>query len=300
MRVDVNITGHRSHTPVAPVRSRNPVTEQRIVMANPLHTTLQPPTMIGPTLIDGAIRRAFRAPAAHIVSFPRAGQMWLRVMLSLAIERTTRTTSANPFDLDARTRTDGSLPRLILSHGKQDPRLWTPAQAAAAPTWHHDRRCILLTRDPRDILVSLHAERTTRSRIDPRVPRFDGDVGALLRSEQGGLRTILQWQQTWVDALGQCESSLHVQYEHLHEDPALELGRICQFIGLPATPAIIDEVVEASSFAAARLLEDEGHFGQVQLPLPRDARLLRRGVVGGWRDHFSRDDAAWADSVMGV
>ncbi|MEO1128511.1 MAG: sulfotransferase domain-containing protein [Planctomycetota bacterium] len=300
MRVDVNITGHRSHTPVPSVRSRNPVTEQRIVMANPLHSTLQPPTMIGPTLVDGAIRRAFRAPAAHIVSFPRAGQLWLRVMLALTIERTTQTTSANPFDLDARTRTDGSLPRLMLSHGKQDPRLWTPAQASAMPTWQQDRRCILLTRDPRDILVSLHAERTMRSRIDPRIPHFDGDVGALLRSERGGLRTILQWQRTWLAALAQCEASLHVQYEHLHQDPALELGRICQFIGLAATPAIIDEVVQASSFAAARVLEDGGRFGQFGSSLPRDARLLRRGVVGGWRDHFSRDDAMWADGVIDV
>jgi len=69
---------------------------------------------------------------------------------------------------------------------------------------------------------------------------------------------------------------LLVRYEELKRDPASEIERLFEFVGLDATPAFVAEVADASDFRHHRATGAGKH--------------TRRGEVGDWRNYFSAAD----------
>ncbi len=74
-------------------------------------------------------------------------------------------------------------------------------------------------------------------------------------------------------------------YEALIEDHTGEVARLARFLGLEATQAQIDAVVDATRFES---MKEAGRVGK----LKGADILLRQGGVGGWRQHL--DAASWA------
>ena len=264
---------------------------------------LQPPTVLGPGVTDSAIATALRKPAALLVSFPRAGRTWLRVMLAHAFERLFDARSANPLDTDGWARAEPRLPRVLVTHGRGNPRALAPDRLPRSLDWAKGQSVVLLVRDPRDVLVSLYHDRSVRARFFPQAHAFAGSLPDLLRAERGGIRTVVEFYNTWAARRDTPDRLLLVRYEHLLEDTELEFGRVLEFLGLPAEPGFVSELARATSFSQLQRMETSGRLGYKPAPellTEPNALVMRRGDAGAWRDEFDNEDAAYAGEAIGA
>jgi len=86
---------------------------------------------------------------------------------------------------------------------------------------------------------------------------------------------------------------LIVRYEDLKATPEATLTKIMDFLNSPTDEQTIAQAVEFSSFENMKKLESSGTFllsGGRMLPGDRnnpDSFKVRKGKVGGFREHFS-------------
>ena len=285
-----------------PRRVWNHVLSQQLTMPTDSTRWLQEPTLIGPNISHKHLRDAYRTPSALVVSYPRAGRTWVRAMLAHAFEHTLESTSAHPMDTTGWTRIDTNLPRLILTHGKTNPRFKTPETLPTDHSWAEGQRVLLLVRDPRDLMVSLWHERMRRIPLMRRRPAARAiSLSDLLRADKGGLRTVIAYYNAWARQRDVPKELLLVKYEHLIEDAALECGRMLRWLGVQTAPGSVEEAVRAARFETLRRMEVSGRLGYKPTPElinTPEAMIMRRGVIGGYRDAFTADDPAYAREML--
>jgi hypothetical protein len=128
-----------------------------------------------------------------------------------------------------------------------------------------EARVVEVLRDGRDVCVSMQMQGTTVS-WPPESRR--GQINTWMRAARRGL--ALRADREFADRVHL------VRYEELKRDPAIEIARLFEFVGLEATPAFVAEVADASDFRHHRSTGTGRH--------------TRRGEVGDWRNHFSPAD----------
>lgn len=228
---------------------------------------------------------------AFLVSYPKSGRTWLRFALSHYFARTAAlgfapdlvtTFKVLPnFDVDrvrglpAFVGKKTGLPLIAVSHLRYELGYF-----AGHPT-------IFLVRDPRDVMVSAYFHATRQKH------RFDGDISSFLRDRQQGLASLIQYLNGWAEGMAD-GSSVILSYERMSQDPAREIGRLLQFLGLPVDEALLEEVVAASRFDAMRKLEQkDGIPGHDYDRSDEQSLRMRSGKVGGFADHLDSTDQAY-------
>jgi hypothetical protein len=198
-----------------------------------------------------------------VLSHPKSGRTWLRFMLDR---------------LDV---------HLAFTHFEEgSPTDWTR------------QRIILLHRDPRDVLVSSWFEwrfRTGRGEIG-----FD----ELLEHPVHGLAAIADFNLHWSERVAEARG-LILSYEHLAADPAGTLKRTLAWLDIERTDEVIREAIQAGCFDRMRDLEASGEgarlYGAALAPgNPANAESFktRRGIAGGWHDHFTEEQSTWANRLL--
>lgn len=143
------------------------------------------------------------------------------------------------------------------------------------PYWQHaiphlkGKTVVLTQRDPRDVVVSAMYYRSTTD--------LDKAIDVMISPN----RSYSRWVESWLtpnEAL-KCKRIL-TSYEHLHFEPLRQLRYIVfETTGETLPDERINEAVERHSFEnMSKTYDDGGHF-------------MRKGVVGDWRNHFSREQA---------
>jgi hypothetical protein len=202
-----------------------------------------------------------------VVSHPKSGRTWLRYMLDhLGIH---------------------------LTYTHQRPALSLPAG------WER-KNIIFLHRDPRDTAVSHWFSLTKR-----RPGGYTGPLSELLRDPELGLAGLIRFNLLWGEQLGR-DGGLILSYEALHADALSELRRAVAFVrGHPGPEPALREAVAAGRFDNMRAVEVSGRgarlYGDVLEPgdpADPDSYKTREGQIGGWRKHFTRADAAFADKLL--
>ena len=202
-----------------------------------------------------------------VVSHPKSGRTWLRYMLDhLGIH---------------------------LTYTHQRPAL--PLLAGL-----ESGKIIFLHRDPRDTAVSHWFALTKR-----RPGGYAGPLFELLRDPELGLASVIRFNLFWAERIGR-GGGLVLSYEELHADTPGALRRAAAFVrGQPGPEAALREAVAAGRFENMRAIELSGRgarlYGDVLEPgdpADPDSYKTRQGEVGGWRRHFTRSDAAFADELL--
>jgi hypothetical protein len=80
-------------------------------------------------------------------------------------------------------------------------------------------------------------------------------------------------------------------------------GELLTFLGLvPVDPSALKFSIEFSRFEYMKKMEASGEFSteflQARNPGDPDSYKVRRGKVGGFKDHFSPADLAFAEAKM--
>lgn len=229
----------------------------------------------------------------YILSFPKCGRTWLRLLLARAISAAHGVPMEVCRDLDLThfSAVDSSVPRIVFWH---DDRvgLRAPAQLSADKNFYRDRRVVLLLRDIRDVAVSHYFQRTRREGDS-----YNGTLGDFLSEEVGSVRTCLEFWNIWHAQQHVPADFLLTSYERLTADTPGELSRIMRFCGLTQAvdPAAVETAVAFARFGAMRAMERDDVFRSEKLrpsdPGDVESYKTRRGVVGGFRDYLTEEQA---------
>jgi hypothetical protein len=156
---------------------------------------------------------------------------------------------------------------------------------------------LLLSRDPRDILVSLFFQLTKRKR------EFDGNLADLIYDPRLGIMAVIQVMNTWIREWGDKSNFKLLRYEDCRQDTRAAFEAVLKFFGFDA----IDEQSMThslwfSSFDNMKKMEASREFGKGIL-LARDAGdpdsfKVRRGVVGGYREVLSARELGFIEEAM--
>lgn len=256
----------------------------------------------GPTrLVSSAVARA-PEPEVFIVSHPKSGRTWLRLLLGKALMLHYGLTE-HPLDTRALTAAAGVLCTQFSHDGSALRDQFEEAHSPGRSRVYGDKKVVILMRDVRDVLVSSYFEATKRSFVFEDDPlSFEGTLSEFIRSPLG-VRRVASFYDEWTRSRSIAKASMLVRYEQLHAAPGGVLRQVLQFIGAGAvTQPAISEAVEYATARNMRRLERADALDDPRLrPGDRsdpDSYKVRRAVVGGYVDYLSPGDIAYVDRVL--
>ena len=210
-----------------------------------------------------------------IADVGRSAQGWLSFMLSYILNAR----YVEPYALMAgstytqssiiKENTSGRLP------GRAPTRYAVVAKTHEFPSsqFNLTRSVIYLTRDPRDVAVSMYYLNRNRWNSGQR------GFGFFLQTRRGAGDYMLgkRWAshvRAWLAI-----TPFHVRYEDLRHDTAGTLVRILEHLSVEASPEIIQEAIDVFSY--------ENTYGRkrgVEVVTDGEAR---KGIIGDYRNHFT-------------
>lgn len=263
------------------------------------------------SLLPGNFLRwyAHRATDFYLISYPKSGRTWLRLMIGCAI--------ATHYELPKEEeilflRYKGKLhpriPKITVIH-EDRPMLKTPDELQKSKARFKNNKVIFLVRDPRDVIVSSYFEMSKRGHVfgtnpyESRQPVFDGSLTAFIHRKEGGFDTILAYYNIWAENRHIPKDFLLIRYEDMQKDPGRELRRVIDFLDMQfINDQTIDEAVKYASFENMRRMEQDGEF-QSYILKPADSDdnesyKTRKGKVKGYIDYLDDDEIAWLDNKI--
>lgn len=219
-------------------------------------------------------RRAARS--FNVVSFPKSGRTWLRVML-------------DDLKLGANYTHDGSGHSMV-GHVEE---LQPASEVFAGKT------VVFLYRDPRDTVVSGYFQASKR------VNTYAGTLSNFVRDPRHGIEKIVRFNMEWLERGPTLCKFMPVTYEELRADTAGTLARIVAFVGAERDAEAIRATVEEASFERMKEKEASGEladrYGKALLPADSadpHSYKVREGLIGGFRKHLGDDDIAYCDEIL--
>lgn len=259
------------------------------------------PGRLGDKLLE---RYLVRDNDVIVVSFPKAGRTWLRLMVGRALaghfDLLSRASAEQVLDVRPLADLDERVPRILFTHDG-GPQGQTPEQiAGSSKNLYKDTKVVLLARDPRDVVVSLYFQKSRR-REKQGGDTFTGTLADYVHNPVGGFDSILAWYDLWARSTSIPRDFLLVRYEDLHRDGARELARFLEFAGVHGVdPAELDDAVTHADFGNMRRMEEGGAIGGEALsPVvvgDTSSYKTRRGKVGGYRDELDAATVARLDA----
>lgn len=240
---------------------------------------------------------------SFIVSFPKAGRTWLRVLLPTSIAFTrgqdpgilvARWMDEDLIDVNNRT--------LLFSHGFAQRTEYSRLHMRAFSNHLLGKRVVLMVRDPRDLIVSYYYQRIKRpfkDQID--IPM---DIGDFVRNENLGVERIISFMNIWWQHLGQSQNAVFVSYESMHRNSAAIARNVLKFLfDIDVDGSACERAAEYSSFTNMREMELSDVFAsskRLWAYNKNDATSFktREGVVGGYETHLSSADVKYIDTMI--
>jgi len=213
----------------------------------------------------------------HVLKPPDLGQSQAGPALTVAypgsgLERLTRLLDrllAEAFSQDP-IAAEANRPQIKISPDDR-PQFKSRAELEGYKRRFRGRRVVFLSRHPRDIVVENAARGLGAASTRP------GDLGQALRHEVHGLDKVMAYLNIWAENRFVPFRVLLVRHEDLAENPAVELGRLAAFLGLPGLSQ--DRLERAA--AEACLEEEAPAMGGAGMLTPADAALAEQTVAAG-------------------
>lgn len=252
-----------------------------------------------------------------ILSYPKSGNTWLRIMLALAKHRgqvDAETLVANlrdyaPWEADlkwfepflsggsgssgmkdilaARPRAQAAMEKasggdaIVKSHNIVATMDGTPLFPQGP-----DHRAVHLVRNPLDVAVSimhhmgLSQEEAARAMLNPRL--------IMPRGPKSAWEFYGSWERhtrRWVEAPPY--PVVHVRYEDLVASDTAVLSRVLAHAGLSVSEDDVPALYNETAIAKLRAAEDRVGFNDV--PSAKSENFFRSGTTGAWKSELSAD-----------
>jgi len=239
-----------------------------------------------------------------LVSYPKSGRTWLRMMLAKILKDTGVDTDKNEMILC----THKNYNDVVRDYGK-------------------DKKIIFLIRDPGDVVVSQFRELEANTALNgpngdtPTISRFlrgvyvkptSASTGGMPIMKDGtrraGIIATIQYMNEWFTSLRDVKEYKIITYEEMKKDAFSVLKEVVEFIGYDCDDKHIEASVEYSSFSNMKKIEEElvknsrlvgphhsnllrkykGNFGKSQ-----KVTRVRKGKVGSYREELHGVDISY-------
>ena len=227
-----------------------------------------------------------------VISLPKSGRTWHRLMLGYYLARAAGQPPSNSLDLDSLCEQNDIRP-LRYSHNCSSfsDKLPPSSNVVASPIEWANKGVLLLIRDLRDVLVSGYFHCRYREKS------FDGTISEYVRNPFVGIDKLLTTLNRWYGQRHLARKVSIISYEQMHQDPETALYFSLDFLGIHNPDAgLIKEAIDFGRFENLQKLESSNFFSAVEMrPLSTDprGRKIRSGQVGKYREHLSEDDLAF-------
>jgi hypothetical protein len=235
------------------------------------------------------------ADRSYLISFPKCGRTWLRLMMgkALALHSGVPASLNDMLALRTVSRQIPGLPEIRVTHEDRPHERSAKDLADDKRAFRH-KRVILLVRDVRDVMVSLYFQNSRRTADQSLPEEMLKDIDTFVRSDVGSLDSFLTFYKIWYQARTIPRAFLLVRYEDMHADPEGELRKVLDFAGVKGLKeADIQEAVTFAKFENMRELELAGAGNRKMLAPGNvddpESFKTRRGKVGGYWDYLSEE-----------
>lgn len=251
-------------------------------------------------------RRSLAASDVVLVSFPKSGRTWFRVMLSRCFARTFGLDENTLIKRDNFHKLDPRIPIFLSFHGTFIREVAGRRDPASL---FRGKKVILLVRNPIDVSVSLYfhllgARTKSVSREMKGVPdTMDGiTLEDFVLNSPFSVTEIVRFMNDWTSLMAGNPDVITVRYEDFKDDPAGEMKKVSTFLGTAFTDDVIEAAVNSSEFEELKAQERRGQFVNNALR-PRDLSnpnsfKVRRGKVKGYIDYLNQDAVRQSEEVV--
>ncbi len=228
----------------------------------------------------------------YVVSFPKAGRTWLRVLLGKYFCQKYGVSDNLMLEIYQLTKKAG-LPTMLFTHDKSSLMEAIPySHLSFNRKKYQGKKVVFLVRDIRDVLVSNYFQATQRNKI------YQGTISQFIRDEKWGAKKVIAFYNLWHRNKNIPLDFLVVRYEDIHQDPFSQLKKILTFCGIRGIDkGIIKKSVLFASFDKMRKKEKEGSFNESILKPGKanseESFKTRKGKVGGYKDYLSDSDIVY-------
>jgi hypothetical protein len=248
----------------------------------------------------------------YLLSYPKCGRTWVTLQMGRAISQHFGLEVPNLLKLSTFGEALPEVPHIRLTHDDQ-PHRKRPHELSPSREKLAGKKVILLVRDPRDVIVSYYHHKSRREPLrdfwwfqrkrEETHSRFQGTLAEFLEQDIGGFDTLLRYYAIWEKARHAPGAFLLLRYEDMQTDPAGQLRRVLDFIGLSRiTDAEVKEAVEYASFRNMQKIEAGEEVKSFKLKAgdvnDPNSYKVRRGKVGGFRDELTPEQVARLDAKM--
>ncbi len=236
-----------------------------------------------------------------VVSFPKSGRTWLRVLMGaaeglrkgLTVEEEVGVWLSQEVPLlDGRP--------LLFTHALSEEGAEPLAHLDLFQRYVGEQRRVFLMRDPRDVVVSYYHQRVKR---EDRPAGLPTDLPSFVREPDYGIDRILNFMATCARAM-EVDPGPHLclSYEELHRDAVGCLGRVLAFFDVgPLDAAVLEGAVEYGRFENMRRLETSNTLAKTNDKLRAidvddpDTFKTRKGTVGSHADELGASELAYVE-----
>jgi len=243
-------------------------------------------------------RLGLTQPVTYIVSFPKCGRTWLRLMLGVYLARHYGLARTDYLNVKEFWRDHRAIPPIDFYHDDK-PYKRTPEELTADKRRYRHANVVLLVRDPRDVALSRYYAVQHREHGEG----YAGSLGDYLRDPLGSFLSFVAYTRLWLTQRAVPRRFLLIRYEDLHRDAAGELRRVLELLGVrDVREDLLREAIEYSRFDNMRKLEEQDAFGKrtLRAAVAGDERSYktRKGRVGDHAREVSAEDQAWMDAIL--
>jgi hypothetical protein len=245
--------------------------------------------------------RKYKEADVLVISIPKSGRTWLRVLLSRYLSLHFRI----PFRIKGLHVGHRGVPAIAYSHdiwGYRNSR-WVNrvrGKYVVLDRILKDRKLLVLHRDPRDVVVSLYFSEIKRLRR-----KAPCEIGEFIKDRRFGIRRIVEVMNHWARRFADHPASFWISYEGIHRDPLGALSQVLGFAGIDKVDrSFAEQAVAFASFENLQRIEASGTFPEgILQPIDAsdpEAFKVREGKVGGYVKHFAERDIEYLNQELGL
>ena len=161
---------------------------------------------------ENIINRWIKDIKVYIISYPKSGRTWLRLLLGKALCEHFNVDKKLLLETHSLTRS-AKMPATLFTHdgaGFGDKNSWN--ELATDKSFYRNKKVVFLVRDPKDVIVSSYFHVTKRQ------GRFEGSLSEFIRSDIYGIKKIVTFYKIWLDNQTVSKDFLLLKYENIHKD----------------------------------------------------------------------------------